>query len=160
MSKHYVAGVGFVEPEWKQIKDLKRKLAEKQDHYDTALDEWNDGINRGKELEKMLKEVVFQLEGLVQYISEEEELDDDVAALYEELLRDARRMLNGKAVKPKLGGVTISKLWKEDVKDLHNLLTSYGGHTAECMSHKDAHSWEYEYKCDCGWEEIEKGQEV
>jgi len=26
-------------------------------------------------------------------------------------------------------------------------------HTAECTSHKDAMSWEYEYKCDCGVED-------
>jgi len=30
-------------------------------------------------------------------------------------------------------------------------------HTAECMSHKDALSWEYEYKCDCG---VEDRQEI
>ena len=26
-------------------------------------------------------------------------------------------------------------------------------HTAECLSLKDALSWEYEYKCDCGAED-------
>lgn len=44
-------------------------------------------------LHKMLKEVVYQLEGLLQYISEEEELDDDVTALYDELLKDAWKVL-------------------------------------------------------------------
>jgi len=39
---------------------------------------------------------------------------------------------------------------------LRRWCTMYGGHTAECMSHKDAQSWEYEYKCDCGWEEAER----
>ena len=128
MCKHYVAGVGFVDPDWKQIEDLR----------------------------KMLKEVVFQFEGLVQYESEEGYMDDELEAMFVTLLEDARRLLDGKAIKPPLGGTVISRLWKEDVKDLRNLLTSYGGHTGECMSHKDAKSWEYEYMCDCGWAMVEK----
>ena len=121
---HYVAGVGFVEPEWKQIEDLR----------------------------KMLKEVVFQFEGLVRYVAEDEYMDDELEALFVALLSDARKALDGKPIKPKLGGTTISKLWREDVKALREIIDRYGGHHWDCDAHVDEHGFHFTGgPCTCGW---------
>ena len=120
---HYVAGVGFVEPEWKQIEDLR----------------------------KMLKEMVFQFEGLVQYVSEEDFMDDELEALFVALLSDARKALEGKPIKPKIGGTVLTKLWKEDREALESILRIYGGHVKQCVR--------YYHKvkpCDCGWADVER----
>lgn len=48
---------------------------------------------REEVLHKMLKEVVFQLEGLVQFISEDDYLDNEVEVLYDTLMKDAWKVL-------------------------------------------------------------------
>ncbi len=143
MGKYYKAGVGFVDPDWKQIADLR----------------------------KMLKEVVYQFEGLVRFVSEDEYMDDELEALFVALLKNARTLLEppwNPVKKPPLGGVMVSKLWKEDVADLNGLLIDYGGHTAECdyakfiQLHLNEHL-DYakpppstQPDCDCGWAEVEQ----
>jgi len=126
MGKYYKAGVGFVDPDWKQIEDLR----------------------------KMLKEVVFQFEGLVRFVAEDEYMDDELEALFVALLSDARKVLDGKAVKPKIGGTVITKLWKEDVEAYRRILLLHGDHKNECVTNPLRPVWHPEEDCDCGWREI------
>ncbi len=51
---------------------------------------------RIEELEKALREVLFQFEPLVQQVSEDHYLDDDVEALLVKLLEDAKTALESK----------------------------------------------------------------
>jgi len=46
-----------------------------------------------KELRKLLKETMFQFEGLIQQLSEDDYLDSDVEALLVALLEDIRKEL-------------------------------------------------------------------
>ena len=56
--------------------------------------------------------------------------------------------------KPPLGGVTISKLWKEDVADLRRILLLYGDHRVMCCTGYDRPVSHPEEDCNCGWREI------
>jgi len=51
---------------------------------------------RIEELEKILKEVLFQFEPIIQQASEEDYMDDDVEALLVKLLEDAKTILTSK----------------------------------------------------------------
>lgn len=51
---------------------------------------------RIEELEIALKQVLFQFEPLIQQVSEDHYLDDDVEALLVGLLKDAKATLNNK----------------------------------------------------------------
>jgi len=164
MGKYYKAGVGFVDPDWKQIEDLR----------------------------KMLKEMVFQFEGLVQYVSEEDYMDDELEALFVALLKDARETLYANHTpdcnqtrfeyyknaegrecdcgkddpahrwsaewrpvkKPPLGGVVVSKLWREDIANMRRILLLHGRHRVRCCTSYDSPVWHPEEDCDCGWREI------
>ena len=150
-----------MDPDWKQIEDLRT----------------------------MLKEMVFQFEGLVQYVSEEDYMDDELEALFVALLEDARDVVYANhtpdcnqtrfeyyknaegrecdcghddqahrwsaewrpVVKPKIGGVILSKLWKEDVEALHDLLRIYGRHQVGCCTGYERPITHPEEDCNCGW---------
>lgn len=59
-------------------------------NFNLALDESGE---REENLRNVLKEVIFQFEGLVQFVSEDDYLDDELEALFVDLFRTARLTL-------------------------------------------------------------------
>jgi hypothetical protein len=53
--------------------------------------------------------------------------------------------------KPKLGGQVISKLWREDVAALREIINTYGGHHYDCPAHPDMSGSYTGGPCVCGW---------
>lgn len=63
-------------------------------NFNLALDETE---KRVKELRKMLEEVLFQFYGLVQFVSEDDYIDDELEALFMNFLKDAWKVLRWKS---------------------------------------------------------------
>lgn len=76
------------------------RLKDRNAELNGALAEENDFLveveAEAVNLRTTLKEVLFQFEGLVQFVSEEEYLDDELEALFVDLLKEARKRLEGK----------------------------------------------------------------
>ena len=77
-----------------------RRLKDRNEELNGAFAEENDfGVKLEAEaigLRTTLKEVLFQFEGLVQFVSEDDYLDDELETLFVDILKEARKRLEGK----------------------------------------------------------------
>jgi hypothetical protein len=92
-----------VDEQWEKIVALETDLRNAQTLLKSSANQvdWDRQQRAGAGgrilvLTKMLKEVVFQFEGLVRFISEDEYMDDELEGLFVALLKDARKVLGGK----------------------------------------------------------------
>ena len=68
---------------------------------------------------------------------------------------------------PRVSVLEDNTTWREQITTLRTQLKKHGGHTAECVNHKNTWTGSADAgghhpdkrKCDCGWDEIAKGLE-